>query len=78
MRWIAMFAVRLYQHFAPQGTRDRCLYNPTCSDYALTAFLRFGFVRGALLSMKRYRTCRPPNGGDDPVPGAQVSESVNG
>lgn len=63
-----MFAVRVYQQLAPQRVRDRCLFAPTCSDYALLALFRFGSVRGTWLAWRRIRRCCPPNGGHDPVP----------
>lgn len=46
-----------------------CRFEPTCSDYALTALARHGLVKGLLLSMGRLLRCAPWHpGGWDPVP----------
>ncbi|MDP9050920.1 MAG: membrane protein insertion efficiency factor YidD [Acidobacteriota bacterium] len=48
---------------------SRCLYLPTCSEYAYTAISRFGIVRGSWLAARRLSHCHPwGKGGLDPVP----------
>lgn len=48
---------------------SRCLYLPTCSEYAHTALVRFGLVRGTWLALRRLLRCHPwGKGGLDPVP----------
>lgn len=46
-----------------------CRFVPTCSEYGLIAFKRFGFFKGFILTSKRIFRCRPggPHG-YDPVP----------
>ncbi|MEC4175177.1 membrane protein insertion efficiency factor YidD [Adlercreutzia sp. R7] len=46
-----------------------CRFVPTCSEYGLTAFKRYGFCKGFVLTAKRILKCRPggPHG-YDPVP----------
>ena len=46
-----------------------CRFVPTCSEYGLTAFGRYGFRKGFVLTAKRILKCRPggPHG-YDPVP----------
>lgn len=47
----------------------RCLYLPTCSEYAYTAVIRFGWLRGSWLALRRLGRCNPwGKGGLDPVP----------
>lgn len=46
-----------------------CRFVPTCSQYGLEAFKKYGFCKGFALTAKRIARCRP--GGDygyDPVP----------
>jgi putative membrane protein insertion efficiency factor len=48
---------------------SRCLYLPTCSEYAYTALSRFGTARGSWLALRRLARCHPwGKGGLDPVP----------
>jgi uncharacterized protein len=75
------FAFRLYKStlsplfhtIAP----SRCLYLPTCSEYAYTAISRFGLIRGSWLAAKRFARCQPwGKGGLDPVPQRQTLTSA--
>ena len=46
-----------------------CRFSPTCSDYALQAIERYGWIRGVWLALRRIVRCHPYNpGGFDPVP----------
>ena len=48
---------------------SQCKYLPTCSEYAYTAILRHGWLRGGLLALRRLVRCNPfSHGGFDPVP----------
>ena len=39
-------AIRLYQRYAPESVRRRCLFKPTCSEYAILAIKKYGVIRG--------------------------------
>ena len=48
---------------------SRCIYLPTCSEYASLAVARFGVWRGSWLALRRLTRCHPfSEGGFDPVP----------
>jgi len=58
---------------------SRCLYLPTCSEYAYTALLRFGIVRGSWLALRRIIRCHPwGKGGFDPLPEITPSPKPGG
>lgn len=62
-------AIRLYQRHPPARFRGCCLYEPSCSTYALQALERHGGRHGARLAAGRLHRCRAPfEGGVDPVP----------
>ena len=49
--------------------RSRCIYLPTCSEYAYVAMQRFGVLRGGAMALRRLGRCNPlAKGGFDPVP----------
>jgi hypothetical protein len=46
-----------------------CRFQPTCSDYAAEALIRFGPFKGGVLALRRVLRCHPLGGaGFDPVP----------
>lgn len=54
-RFIVIGIIRLYQHYAPEQIRRRCLFKPTCSEYAILAVLRYGVVLGGVKTFVRLR-----------------------
>ena len=67
--FVAMKLVRFYQLFISPFFPPTCRFEPTCSQYSLIAFERYGFKKGLVLTLKRLSKCRPggPHG-YDPVP----------
>lgn len=61
--------IRFYQKYLSKLHPPCCRYYPTCSQYALEAFERFGVLKGGYLAAKRLLRCNPLfKGGIDPVP----------
>ena len=54
---IAIFCVRLYQRFAPEKTRHKCGYYPTCSDYMILAIQKYGLIIGLIKGFRRIKRC---------------------
>lgn len=46
MKKAVIGAIRLYQHYAPEQIRRRCLFKPTCSEYAILAVQKYGVIIG--------------------------------
>ena len=51
--------IHLYRNTLSLLLIDSCRFNPTCSEYALTAIDRHGAVRGLWLTSGRVLRCRP-------------------
>ncbi len=66
---IITLIIRAYQYIISPYLPPSCRYSPTCSEYAIEAFQRFGVIRGLILSLRRLFSCHPWHcGGHDPVP----------
>lgn len=61
--------IKFYRRFISPLTPPSCRFTPTCSQYALEAFTKYGPLKGFWLSLKRILRCHPFGGsGYDPVP----------
>ncbi len=69
MRSLAVLLIKFYRKFISPLKPPCCRFYPTCSEYAMTAFLRYGFLKGLWLTTCRIARCNPfCKGGYDPVP----------
>lgn len=61
--------IRFYQICISPLKPPTCRFTPTCSQYALEAFRKYGPIKGFWLGFKRILRCHPWGGsGYDPVP----------
>lgn len=61
--------IKLYQNFISPLLPSTCRYSPTCSEYSKQSLVKFGPIKGSILSIKRIIKCNPWGGsGYDPVP----------
>lgn len=68
-----VLGIKLYQVTLSPILGRQCRYHPTCSWYGLTAYRRFGPVRGTVLTGWRILRCHPfVKGGVDEVPGRKA------
>lgn len=68
MKVAALALVRLYQLVISPLLPPACRFWPTCSQYSREAIGRYGFFRGARLSLWRLGRCHSFHpGGYDPV-----------
>lgn len=49
--------VGFYRWWSPRRYRGRCIYEPTCSAYALLALRKHGFFGGLRLILDRMQRC---------------------
>lgn len=61
--------IKFYQYAISPVIGPKCRYTPTCSNYGLEAFNKYGPLKGFWLTIKRIGKCHPWGGsGYDPVP----------
>lgn len=58
MNKLVIKLIKIYQR-SHQGKTSHCRYRPTCSNYALEAFLKFSFFYALFLTVKRILRCNP-------------------
>ncbi len=63
--WLSIKIVLAYRVVAPTRLRDSCLFEPTCSEYAILALKKYGFLKGWKMAFSRIGRCKQPNGGID-------------
>lgn len=64
-----IFLIRVYRKAISPLMPPSCRFRPTCSQYGLQAFRRYGVFKGFWLTTKRLARCHPWGGsGYDPVP----------
>ncbi|MBE6703472.1 MAG: membrane protein insertion efficiency factor YidD [Ruminococcaceae bacterium] len=62
---ILIWFVHLYQYYAPDDMRLRCVFTPSCSEYMILSIEKYGVIRGIYKGMQRLKRCHLPNGGED-------------
>lgn len=69
VRRFAIAPILFYQRVISPLTPRACIYNPSCSQYAVEALTRYGLLRGGWLAIRRILRCHAlHDGGYDPVP----------
>jgi putative membrane protein insertion efficiency factor len=60
VRYLGIGLVRLYQLLvSPLLAPGTCKYHPSCSQYAIDAMRKYGFVRGSAKAGWRLLRCNP-------------------
>ncbi len=54
---LAIFAIRVYQYFAPMKIREKCVFTPTCSSYAIQAIKKYGIIKALPMIRDRIKRC---------------------
>ena len=54
----SIFVIRIYQK-TKRRKYARCLHYPSCSNYGISAFKKYNFIKALRLTIKRYQDCHP-------------------
>jgi uncharacterized protein len=78
MKALLLLLIRAYRTLISPLFPPTCRFQPTCSQYALTAVERFGPIKGSWLAVRRITRCHPFHpGGYDPVPPPEEAGSAD-
>ncbi|TFG77535.1 MAG: membrane protein insertion efficiency factor YidD [Thermodesulfobacteriales bacterium] len=68
MVYVVTLLIKAYKYLISPILPSSCRFYPSCSEYALEAFNKYGFIKGFWLTLKRIGRCHPLcDGGYDPV-----------
>ncbi|MBN2059291.1 MAG: membrane protein insertion efficiency factor YidD [Deltaproteobacteria bacterium] len=68
MRYIPIIFIGVYQRLISPLIPPSCRFYPSCSHYARLAFLKYGVVKGGILTLIRISKCNALHpGGFDPL-----------
>ncbi|TRM12493.1 membrane protein insertion efficiency factor YidD [Lentibacillus cibarius] len=78
MRYLMIGLIKFYRKAISPLKPPTCRFFPTCSEYGLEAYKRFGFIKGSFLTIKRISKCHPFHpGGVDLVPEKDKKHDLN-
>ncbi|MGL5330056.1 MAG: membrane protein insertion efficiency factor YidD [Peptostreptococcaceae bacterium] len=65
---LCIYLVELYRKYISPMIGPTCRFYPTCSQYSIEAFKKYGLFKGMYLTIKRILKCHPFHpGGYDPL-----------
>jgi putative membrane protein insertion efficiency factor len=68
MKNIFIFVIKGYKKLISPMLSPSCRFYPTCSEYSIQAFEKYGVILGGAKSVWRILRCNPlNNGGYDPI-----------
>ncbi|HVO74692.1 MAG TPA: membrane protein insertion efficiency factor YidD [Ignavibacteriaceae bacterium] len=68
MRYVFIYLIKFYQMIISPLFPSVCRFTPSCSEYAVQAFTKYGVFKGAAKTAWRILRCNPfSRGGYDPV-----------
>lgn len=61
----AICLIRIYQRYASSHLRNKCRFEPSCSEYMILAIQKYGFFAGIRKGINRLKRCNIDDGGYD-------------
>ena len=65
LKRILICLVMIYQRFAPVSVRNKCRFEPSCSQYMILSLQKHGLVKGLVKGIDRLKRCNTSGGGFD-------------
>lgn len=65
LKRIIICIVKIYQRYAPATLRNKCRFEPSCSQYMILALQKYGLRKGLLMGIDRMKRCNTDGGGFD-------------
>lgn len=62
---IIIHLIKIYQRYAPTSVREKCRFEPSCSEYMILAIEKHGLIKGVKKGINRLKRCNINNGGYD-------------
>lgn len=60
--WLSIQLIVLYQRRLSKRTGLTCRHFPSCSEYAVLALQKYGFINGWRAALRRVADCHPEGG----------------
>ena len=57
--------IKIYQRYAPDSLRNKCRFEPSCSEYMILAIEKYGVLSGVKKGINRLKRCNIDDGGFD-------------
>ena len=57
MRILFIYLIKLYQKYLRRFHNRKCIYEPSCSNYAILVFQQHGVNKGLCLTYYRIKRC---------------------
>lgn len=57
--------IKIYQRYAPSNLRNKCRFEPSCSEYMFLAIEKYGVCKGVKKGIGRLHRCNINGGGYD-------------
>ncbi len=64
-RRVIICSIQIYQRYAPKSIRDKCRFEPSCSQYMILAIQKYGLLIGIKKGVNRLKRCNINGGGFD-------------
>ena len=65
LKRILICLIQIYQRYAPSAVRNKCRFEPSCSQYMILSLQKYGVLKGLQKGRNRLKRCNTSDGGFD-------------